>query len=41
MPEHKPEECDTILVDAINKGDLETAVALYEPNAARVYASEP
>ena len=25
MPARKPEECDTILVDAINKGDLEAA----------------
>ena len=39
MPARKPEECDTILVDAINKGDLEAAIALYEPNARFVQES--
>lgn len=39
MPARKPEECDTILVDAINKGDLEAALALYEPNARFVQES--
>ena len=27
MPARKPEECDTLLGEAINRGDLETAVA--------------
>jgi uncharacterized protein (TIGR02246 family) len=36
MPARKPEECDTLLIDAIQKGDLETAVGLYEPNASFV-----
>ena len=39
MPARKPEECDTLLVEAINRGDLETAVALYEPNASFVQDS--
>jgi uncharacterized protein (TIGR02246 family) len=39
MPARKPEECDTILVDALNKGDLETAIALYEPSARFVQES--
>ena len=39
MPARTPEECDTILVDAINKGDLEAAMALYEPNARFVQES--
>ena len=39
MPARKPEECDTILVDAINRGDLEAAIALYEPNARFVQES--
>ena len=39
MPARTPEECDTILVDAINNGDLETAIALYEPNARFVQES--
>ena len=39
MPARKPEECDTILVDAINKGDLEAAIALYDPNARFVQES--
>ncbi|MGE0681445.1 MAG: SgcJ/EcaC family oxidoreductase [Candidatus Binatia bacterium] len=36
MPARKPEECDTLLAEAINRGDIESAVALYEPNAAFV-----
>src|SRR5581483_8068547 len=36
MPARKPEECDTLLAEAINKGDVETAVALYESTAAFV-----
>jgi ketosteroid isomerase-like protein len=29
----KPEECDSLLIDLLNRGDLEAAVGLYEPNA--------
>jgi uncharacterized protein (TIGR02246 family) len=36
MPARKPEECDTLLIEAVQKGDLETALALYEPNASFV-----
>ena len=39
MPAHKPEECDTLLVEALHRGDLEAAVALYEPNASFVQDS--
>jgi len=39
MPARKPEECDTLLAEALNRGDLETAVALYEPNAS--FVQEP
>jgi len=39
MPARKPEECDTLLGEALNRGDLEAAVALYEPNAA--FVAEP
>jgi uncharacterized protein (TIGR02246 family) len=36
MPARKPEECDSLLIEAVQKGDLETALALYEPNASFV-----
>ncbi len=39
MPARKPEECDILLIEAMNKGDLDTAVALYEPNASFVLDS--
>jgi len=39
MPARKPEECDTLLIEAANRGDLEAAVALYEPNASFVQES--
>ena len=39
MPARKPEECDLLLIEAVNKGDVETAVALYEPNASYVLDS--
>lgn len=39
MPARKPEECDLLLIEAINQGDLETAVALYEPKATYVLDS--
>lgn len=37
MPARQPEECDSHLVAAINRGDLEEALALYEPNATLVH----
>jgi len=39
MPARKPEECDLLLIDAIQKGDVDTAVALYEPEASFVQDS--
>ena len=39
MPARTPEECDILLIEAMNKGDLDTAVALYEPNASFVLDS--
>ena len=39
MPARKPEECDLLLIEAINKGDLDAAVALYEPKATFVLDS--
>ena len=29
----EPEDCDRILLDALQEGDIETSVALYEPDA--------
>jgi uncharacterized protein (TIGR02246 family) len=39
MPARKPEECDILLIEAVHKGDLKAAVALYEPNASFVLDS--
>ena len=39
MPARKPEECDTLWGEALNRGDLEAAVALYEADAA--FVQEP
>jgi uncharacterized protein (TIGR02246 family) len=39
MPARKPEECDLLLAEAQQRGDLEAAVALYEPNASFVLDS--
>jgi uncharacterized protein (TIGR02246 family) len=36
MPAYKPEDCDLLLAEALHQGDLETAVALYEPTARLV-----
>jgi uncharacterized protein (TIGR02246 family) len=33
MPAHKPEELDELFAQALNSGDLDTLVALYEPQA--------
>jgi len=36
---HTPEEGDLLLIEAMNKGDLDAAVALYEPQATYVLDS--
>jgi ketosteroid isomerase-like protein len=36
MPAYKPEDCDIQLMEALNRGDLEASVSLYEPNATFV-----
>jgi len=33
IPAYKPEDCDRLLMQAMEKGDIETTVALYEPDA--------
>jgi uncharacterized protein (TIGR02246 family) len=33
MPAHKPEELDELFTQALNSGDLDALVALYEPQA--------
>lgn len=40
MSAHKPEECDLLLIKALEKGDLDAAVALYEPNANFVVSAD-
>jgi uncharacterized protein (TIGR02246 family) len=39
MPAYKPEDCDRLLIEAMNTGDIDTAVALYEPTARYVLDS--
>ena len=39
MPARKPEDCDLLLLEALHKGDVEAAVALYEPTAKFVLDS--
>ena len=39
MPARKPEDCDLLLIEALGKGDLEAALALYESNASFVLDS--
>ena len=39
MPARKPEECDLLLLEALHKGDVDAAVALYEPTARFVLDS--
>ena len=36
MPAHKPEDCDLLVAEYINTGNVEAAVALYEPTATFV-----
>jgi uncharacterized protein (TIGR02246 family) len=33
MPAHKPEELDVLFANAINAGDIEAVIKLYEPGA--------
>ncbi len=40
MPAQKPEECDLLLLKALEQGDLDAAVALYEPTATFVVSPE-
>jgi uncharacterized protein (TIGR02246 family) len=36
MPANKPEDCDLLVAEYINAGNVEAAVALYEPTAVFV-----
>jgi uncharacterized protein (TIGR02246 family) len=36
MPAHRPEQCDLLLFEVIETGDLEAALDLYEPDATFV-----
>jgi len=38
MPANKPEECDLLLFEVIDTGDIDAALALYEPEAVFVVA---
>ena len=40
MPAHKPEECDLQLLEALKAGDLDAAIAMYEPDATFVVSPE-
>ena len=40
MPAQKPEECDLLLLKALEQGDLDAAVALYEPTATFVVSAD-
>ena len=39
MPARKPEDLDTLICQAVNAGDIQAALALYEPNAS--FVAEP
>jgi len=39
MPAQKPEECDLLLLKALEQGDLDAAVAMYESNATFVVST--
>lgn len=39
MPARKPEECDLLIAEYINAGNLDAAVELYEPGAT--FVAEP
>lgn len=40
MPAHKPEECDLLLIEAMEKGDVDSMISLYEPNATFVVSPD-
>ena len=40
MPAHKPEECDLLLFEALETGNLDAAIALYEPDAIFVVSPD-
>ena len=40
MPAHKPEECDLLLFEVIETGDVDAALALYEPDAIFVVSPD-
>ena len=40
MPAQKPEECDLLLFEVIETGDLDAALALYEPDAMFVVSPD-
>lgn len=40
MPAYKPEECDLLLFEVIEAGDLDAAVALYEADAVFVVSPD-
>jgi ketosteroid isomerase-like protein len=41
MPAHTPEECDLLLFEVIDTGDLDAAMDLYEPDAVFVVCCNP
>lgn len=38
MPAMKPEECDSLFEQGMNRGDIEAVVALYEPDGVLIAA---
>ena len=40
MPAHEPEQCDLLLFEVLEAGDLDAAVALYEPDAIFVVSPD-
>jgi len=40
MPAHKPEQCDLLLFEVLETGDLDAAVSLYEPDAIFVVSPD-
>jgi uncharacterized protein (TIGR02246 family) len=40
MPAHKPEECDLLLFEVIETGNLDAALDLYEPDAVFVVSPD-
>ena len=41
MPARNPVEIDTLFVNALNAGDLDALIALYEPQAAQLSLTGP